>query len=183
MANMKKTIIDHSIRKKLGITCNQYVFLDFISGQKHLTPTLDDFSKLLFFTEQEVRDTFTSLKGSDLITYSEKGIFVTQVWEAYFDNSNFLTDVIRYFNRRTNSQLSVTTKSYHVFINARLREFEYTLDDFKLVIDSKAKEWMGTEQEKYVRPDTLFGGKFEGYLNHARKEKDKEINNTPKMIM
>ena len=29
----------------------------------------------------------------------------------------------------------------------------------------KADEWLGTEQEKYLRPDTLFGTKFESYLN------------------
>ena len=170
---MKKTTIDHAIRKKLNITCNQYVFLEFISAQKHLTPNLNDFSRNIFFSEQEVKDTFSSLKGSDLITYSEKGIFVTPVWEAYFDNTKFINDVLMYFNRRTNSQLSAT-KSFQSFVNARLKEFEYTIDDFKLVIDSKEKEWKGTDQAQYLRPDTLFGGKFQGYLNHARKEKEKE---------
>ena len=33
------------------------------------------------------------------------------------------------------------------------------------VIDTKAKEWMGTDMEKYLRPETLFGSKFENYLN------------------
>ena len=35
------------------------------------------------------------------------------------------------------------------------------------MIEKKAKEWMGTEMEKYLRPETLFGPKFEGYLNQS----------------
>jgi hypothetical protein len=38
-------------------------------------------------------------------------------------------------------------------------------DDFKSVIDKKSKEWLGTNMERYLRPDTLFGTKFESYLN------------------
>lgn len=47
----------------------------------------------------------------------------------------------------------------------------FTLDDFKTVIAKKAAEW-GKEPEKgqkdmrpYLRPETLFGTKFESYLN------------------
>ena len=40
------------------------------------------------------------------------------------------------------------------------------LEDFKLVIDIKAAEWLNdTEMNRYLRPDTLFGSKFEIYLN------------------
>ena len=34
-----------------------------------------------------------------------------------------------------------------------------------VVIDKKSKEWLGTNMERYLRPDTLFGTKFESYLN------------------
>lgn len=50
------------------------------------------------------------------------------------------------------------------YINARLNE-GYTVDDFYEVIDKKYDEWQGTEMEKYLRPETLFGNKFESYLN------------------
>ena len=49
-------------------------------------------------------------------------------------------------------------------IHARLAE-GFKLDDFKAVIDKKAEEWIGTEYEQYLRPETLFGTKFESYLN------------------
>jgi uncharacterized phage protein (TIGR02220 family) len=41
----------------------------------------------------------------------------------------------------------------------------YTLDDFKLVIDKKWKQWKGTKYQTFVRPSTLFGKNFENYLN------------------
>ena len=33
------------------------------------------------------------------------------------------------------------------------------------MIDSQCKQWLGADMEKYLRPETLFGPKFEGYLN------------------
>jgi uncharacterized phage protein (TIGR02220 family) len=41
----------------------------------------------------------------------------------------------------------------------------YGYSDFKLVIDKKANEWKGTKFQEYIRPSTLFGQKFENYLN------------------
>lgn len=41
----------------------------------------------------------------------------------------------------------------------------YTLDDFKKVVDLKFDEWKATDMSKYIRPETLFGNKFDGYLN------------------
>ncbi len=51
----------------------------------------------------------------------------------------------------------------------------YRLDDFRVVIDKKCNEWIGTEFERYLTPDVLFGTKFEKYLNQkitAKKEKE-----------
>ena len=47
------------------------------------------------------------------------------------------------------------------------------IDDFKTVIDKKADDWIGTDMEKYLRPETLFGTKFESYLNQPEKKKQK----------
>ena len=59
---------------------------------------------------------------------------------------------------------------------ARLNE-GYSLDDFKQVIEKKVNEWKGTEMEKYLRPETLFGTKFENYLNQkiAKKKQAEDI--------
>ena len=57
----------------------------------------------------------------------------------------------------------------------------YTLEDFKQVIDIKTAEWKDSpEFSKYLRPETLFGSKFDGYLNQKPKiAKSKPDNNFP----
>ena len=40
------------------------------------------------------------------------------------------------------------------------------------MIDKKCKEWLKTEFEKYLRPETLFSNKFEGYLNQTETQKE-----------
>lgn len=73
-------------------------------------------------------------------------------------------DVIDYLNQRTGKNYKSTTKKNQTVIRARSDE-GFSLDDFKRVIDNKVAEWKGTNMEKYLRPETLFGTKFEGYLN------------------
>ena len=73
-------------------------------------------------------------------------------------------DVIDYLNQQTGKNYKSTTKKNQTVIRARTDE-GFSLDDFKSVIDNKVAEWKGTNMEKYLRPETLFGTKFEGYLN------------------
>ena len=73
-------------------------------------------------------------------------------------------EIIDYLNLKTNSNYKYTTKKTKELIKARFNE-NFTLDNFKKVIDNKTKEWLETDMEKYLRPETLFGNKFEGYLN------------------
>lgn len=82
-------------------------------------------------------------------------------------NNNILSpykDVIDYLNQQTGKNYKSTTKKNQTVIRARTDE-GFSLDDFKRVIDNKVAEWKGTNMEKYLRPETLFGTKFEGYLN------------------
>ncbi len=75
--------------------------------------------------------------------------------------------VITHLNEKTGSHYRPDNKATQRHINARIAE-GYGLDSFKAVIDKKTEEWRGTEWEKYLRPETLFGPKFEGYLNAPR---------------
>lgn len=77
-------------------------------------------------------------------------------------------DVIDYLNQQTGKNYKSTTKKNQTVIRARTDE-GFSLDDFKRVIDNKVAEWKGTNMEKYLRPETLFGTKFEGYLNQKTK--------------
>ena len=81
--------------------------------------------------------------------------------------NNIYSSVIDYLNEKTErtgkEKYSSTSPKTQTLIKARLRE-KYELEDFKIVIDKKCKEWLGTDMEKYLRPETLFGNKFESYL-------------------
>ena len=73
-------------------------------------------------------------------------------------------EIIQHLNMRAGTKYKSNTVKTKQLIKARLNE-GFTLDDFKTVIDKKCVEWCGTEFEKFLRPNTLFGTKFESYLN------------------
>ena len=83
--------------------------------------------------------------------------------------NNIYSEIIKYLNEKANTNYRVSTKNTQSFIKARLKE-GFTVEDFKKVIDVKAGSWVGTDFEKYLRPATLFGAKFENYLNEANKK-------------
>lgn len=79
-------------------------------------------------------------------------------------------EIIDYLNLKANTNYKYTTSKTQTLIKARYNE-GFIIDDFKRVIDNKVSEWKNTEMEKYLRPETLFGTKFESYLNQKEKEK------------
>lgn len=79
--------------------------------------------------------------------------------------------IINYLNTKSNKNYKYSTKKTQALIHARCED-GYTIDDFKKVIDIKCADWVGTEWEQYLRPETLFGNKFEGYLNQPKKVKE-----------
>lgn len=73
--------------------------------------------------------------------------------------------IIDYLNRKTNSHYRPTSKATRRLIKARYNE-GFTDIDFKSVIDKKCAEWLqDSNMVQYLRPETLFGTKFEAYLN------------------
>ena len=71
---------------------------------------------------------------------------------------------IAYLNQKTGKSFKFVEKNVN-FVKSRLKE-GYTLEDFKQVIDLKVSQWLhDANMSKYLRPETLFGTKFEGYLN------------------
>ena len=81
---------------------------------------------------------------------------------------NTIKEIVEYLNLKTKKSFKASTKATQRHISARLEE-GYSLEDFKCVIDKKVREWQGTEMDRYLRPETLFGTKFEGYLNQSDK--------------
>ena len=85
---------------------------------------------------------------------NNKGLYKKEIYKSIIDR----------LNEKSGMNYRASSKATQGHINARLAE-GYTLEDFFTVIDKKCAEWRGTEMEKYLRPETLFGSKFENYLN------------------
>lgn len=79
-------------------------------------------------------------------------------------NKKMIEATINYLNKKTGKAYKPNTPNTVKHLTARINE-GYTDLDFMDVIDTKCKEWLDTDMEKYLRPDTLFGSKFENYFN------------------
>lgn len=83
---------------------------------------------------------------------------------------------IQMLNDLSGSRFRETTKTTQKLIRARENE-GYTLDDIEAVIRHQCKLWgHDSKMQKYLRPETLFGNKFEAYLSDARRHEQKHEN-------
>lgn len=83
-----------------------------------------------------------------------------------------VAEIVAYLNKVTGTDYKPTTKKTQQLIKARMRD-GFTVADFKTVIDKKNQdEWFVTGG--YMRPETLFGTKFEGYLNERPKNQPQQ---------
>ena len=74
-------------------------------------------------------------------------------------------EIVQYLNQKTGKHFKSTSKATQRHIKARFTD-GFVLDDFKQVIDKKCSDWLRDQKMKeYLRPETLFGTKFESYLN------------------
>lgn len=86
---------------------------------------------------------------------------------------NSIVIVVGHLNAETSSTFRSKAASTAKPILARLHE-GYTVQDMLAVIDIKTIQWLHNEtMERYLRPQTLFGGKFEAYLQEAKRTYEK----------
>jgi predicted phage replisome organizer/uncharacterized phage protein (TIGR02220 family) len=89
-------------------------------------------------------------------------------------NKDVIDKVINLLNETSLSRFNIKNAKSRNTINTRIKE-GYTYEDFENVIVKKVKEWQNTDYEKYIRPETLFGTKFESYLNQKYYTKPNAI--------
>lgn len=124
-------------------------------------------------TESTSNDVYVNVNNLEEIGYGEEEPLIT-------DDASSLVEitkkVLEHLNNKTDSNFRYSSKATQKKIDARLNE-GYVLDDFIVVIDKKYDEWTGTEFEKHLCPETLFGSKFEKYLNQKNcKGREKKPN-------
>ena len=81
--------------------------------------------------------------------------------------NTIINNILSFLNGLVEKSYRATDKTKGL-IKSRIKE-GFTEEDFKYVVTVKAKEWKNNEtMSKYLRPETLFGTKFEGYLNQEK---------------
>lgn len=97
----------------------------------------------------------TSYESTDNVGGAQKGN--SKVEPPY-------SEIIAYLNEKTGKHFR-NVDSTRKLIHARFAE-GFTFDDFKRVIDNKCARWLhDPKMSEYLRPSTLFGTKFDAYLN------------------
>ena len=91
-------------------------------------------------------------------------------------------ETVGFLNKTLKRNFRWQTPNTQEKINARVNE-GFVLDDFKLVIEDRAREWKDDKKMKrYLRPETLFGTKMEGYVQEAKDNNSDDIDNLPNLM-
>lgn len=113
----------------------------------------------------------TSRDGTDI----DKDIDKEYILSGSKPDSVPYKEIIDYLNLKAKKKYKHTSQKTQTLIKARFKE-KFTLEDFKTVIDTKTAQWLiDPKMSVYLRPETLFGTKFEGYLN----EQNNIVQSTP----
>lgn len=179
-------------------TFKQFGMIEIIDGvitipnwDKH--QTLDAYEKKkerdkLYQQERRERQKLLVQKSSDKssdslptnrLTVEKKSLPVAvseeEKEEEKEERNKIYISIVEYLNQKAGTKYKASSKKTQTCIHARLAE-GFTIDDFKVVIDKKCADWLGdAKMEQYLRPETLFGTKFESYLN-AKVTKKQPVN-------
>ena len=154
--------------------CNYYVDIQKVNtGKQSLIPGKQS---LIPGKQSLTNNIYNNIENNKKNKSISKDIDTPESKEPKINEELFLKEntkcIIEYLNETAGTKYRTNTKQTLKLIKARFKE-GYVLDDFYDVIDNKWKDWKNTEWEKYMRPETLFGNKFENYLNQKSVFKGK----------
>lgn len=96
----------------------------------------------------------------------------TEIEKEKEKESEIYSDIVSYLNQKAGTAYKPTSKKTQSLIRARINE-GFALEDFERVIDNMCAEWLSdAKMQAYLRPETLFGTKFESYLNRKTRRSD-----------
>ena len=138
-----------------------------------LKPTIyqEEKAQLNYDSETQKYKSLTEVKPKLNQSLTKVNLEEYSIEESSIEESRYIVEqIIDYLNKQTNKHFKNNTQNTKKHINARLNE-GYVFDDFKKVIDTKTNEWLNDKKmNQYLRPDTLFGTKFESYLNQQQRD-------------
>jgi uncharacterized phage protein (TIGR02220 family) len=118
-------------------------------------------------SESESEAPKSSFSSSDLKRDSKESSVEKDIVVPNGRPHDFPTQILVYLNEQCGTNFTTRSKQSMTLIQTRMRE-GYSEDDFKTVIDNMVKEWLhDPKMQAYLRPITLFGTKFESYLQRS----------------
>ena len=132
-----------------------------------------EYEYIIYEKKQDIEKQEVENLGVEVLGVENQGQLNTNKLSTNELNTNNYKYIVDFLNSEANTNYRHTTNKTQSLIRARMKE-GFTLEDFKQVISNKCNDWKGTDFEKYLRPETLFGTKFESYLNSKTKNNNKE---------
>lgn len=132
-----------------------------------------EYEYIIYEKKQDIEKQEVENLGVEVLGVENQGQLNTNKLSTNELNTNNYKYIVDFLNSEANTNYRYTTNKTQSLIRARMKE-GFTLEDFKQVISNKCNEWKGTDFEKYLRPETLFGTKFESYLNSKAKNNNKD---------
>ena len=180
---LRHTLIDHQLRRQLGLTCLQYIIIDAIM---HGYDSPIDISRETGVAESTIKQSVENLHQ-----FITEDFTLTEDWVKAYEgealpekkkreqsDNELPSNVIDLFNKINNTKYRVDT--YYNSIVKIQKKIGDNIDKYHSVILHKSLTWGQDEKmEEYNRPSTIFRNpeRFKQYLDEAtlfwsKKEKD-----------
>ena len=185
-ASFRRNLLDKTMYKKHGILTSTGIQRRYFKAcadckrknipaiSQYLLLTTEETKLITEFIELNQEES-TQKKGEKIDSKEEDTKEIKLLSESDSDDSltKQVKEVVSYLNEKANKKYRHSATGTKKWIEARLNE-DFSLEDLKHVVDVKCAEWLGTDNEKYLRPETLFGNKCDGYRNQPMPSKKKQ---------
>ena len=170
---LRRGIFDKDKYQKYGILTSRGIQTRYLEAAKRRTSAKLISEYLLVKVDPKFKNVSIISKNVDIFGKNVSNSRQRKVKESKEKESNLyspagaeqiINTIIAYLNEKVGNSFKPDAKET-VDLIVKLLSRGYTVDDMKNVIDKKYDEWIGTEYAKYLRPSTLFGKKFDEYLN------------------
>ena len=178
-----KTLIElNLIIKESSFPNNKYFINKNILKDLHCKDFLQDSKQILQDSKDNLQNNI-NINNNIINNNNNTSSNTLDKQNKYIQNNeiqNEIDKVVKYMNEVCRTSFKSSTNVTKKVIKARLNE-GYKFNDFKDVIDFKYKQWGvvpvkfsdGQLSSSYLRPSTLFGNKFESYLQAAWLDESK----------
>lgn len=113
-------------------------------------------------------------KGVEVCVGHEESKTIQRAVKETSSTATIAGEVVVYLNEKLGTVYKASSRETQKLIRAREAQ-GFGLKDFKAVIDKKVHSWKDdAKMKKFLRPGTLFGNKFESYLNELNEATAKE---------